>query len=250
MNLYCCLPFGRQHSRAPEVIALAKILGRTPGSVSMKLNNFTSLDPEEAKRGVVGLTGASQLDRKIWNEFYSDWEAMAIESENLWQRIVVSDEPLHEGKSSKKDINEMRPPKATPTGPTEGERVVRVRYAQDFFRRTVLAAYNMRCCISGIPVPGLLIASHILPWSKYPAQRINPHNGLCLSTLHDAAFDKGLITFDEDNRLVLSKRLKYFLPNDSLRENFVVFEGALLTLPEKFIPDTSFITTHREKIFQ
>lgn len=104
MNLYCRLPIGRQHSRAPKVISLAKILERTSGSVSVKLNNFTSLDPEEAARGVVGLTGASQLDRKIWNEFHDDWETMAIESEDLWQSIVVSNEPLNAFKTSKKDI--------------------------------------------------------------------------------------------------------------------------------------------------
>src|SRR6202050_553904 len=44
-NLYCKIPFGRQHSRAPEIIELAKLLGRSPNSVALKLNNFSRLHP-------------------------------------------------------------------------------------------------------------------------------------------------------------------------------------------------------------
>ncbi|EXI80173.1 MAG: hypothetical protein AW10_01950 [Candidatus Accumulibacter appositus] len=84
MNLYCRIPFGRQRSGAPEVIELAEALGRTPGSVAMKLNNLTSLDPQELARGVKGLHGASRLDRLVWEEFQTDWESLVLESERLW----------------------------------------------------------------------------------------------------------------------------------------------------------------------
>lgn len=87
MNLYCRIPFGRQHSHAPEIIDLAQVLGRTPGSVAMKLNNLTSLDPEEQARGIKGLPGASKLDRQIWDDFHKNWEEMAAESELLWRKI-------------------------------------------------------------------------------------------------------------------------------------------------------------------
>ncbi len=137
-----------------------------------------------------------------------------------------------------------------PIKPTESIRTQKVRLAQGFFRRTVLAAYLGRCCISSIPIPELLIASHILPWAFFPEQRTNPCNGLCLSRLHDAAFDEGLITFDEDYRLVLSQRLKDHLPNESLQLNFSSYEGKPLHMPEKFFPDRKFISHHREHIFQ
>lgn len=88
MNLYCRIPFGRQHSHAPEVIKLAEALGRTPGSVAMKLNNFTSLDPEEKARGIKGLSGASKLDQQILDQFHADWEEMAAESELIWKQLV------------------------------------------------------------------------------------------------------------------------------------------------------------------
>ena len=87
MNLYCRIPFGRQHSRAPEVIELAKVIGRTPGAVAMKLNNITSIDPDENNRGVKGLSGSSKLDKLIWDEFHNNWEEMATESEILWQDL-------------------------------------------------------------------------------------------------------------------------------------------------------------------
>ena len=59
---------------------LAAAIGRTPSSVSMKLNNFTSLDPKEHERGIAGLQGASSQDRAIWEEFHTNPEAVAAES--------------------------------------------------------------------------------------------------------------------------------------------------------------------------
>ena len=252
LNLYCRIPFGRQHSKAEEVIELATAIGRTPGSVAMKLNNLTSLDPDEQARGVKGLSGASRLNRDVWDDLHQNWECVAAESESLWERIVAQNKTLSlpatgemiGGKALNDDI-----PSSTWTGITEDTQTVTVRLAQSFFRRTVLAAYVGRCCISGIPIQELLVASHILPWAAYPEQRINPCNGLCLSRLHDAAFDRGLITFDEHYRLVLSKKIKDHLTNESIRLNFTIHEGEMLQLPEKFYPDKHFLSHHRESIY-
>lgn len=252
VNLYCRIPFGRQHSRAAEVIILADAIGRTPSSVAMKLNNFTSLDHEEQARGVKGLTGASKLDRQIWDDLHRNWEQVAAESESLWIQIVepkntaelIAKSESFDGTSRYAEIQST-----TWHTPTAGTRIATVRLAQGFFRRTVLAAHLGRCCISGIPIPELLIASHILPWANFPEQRTNPCNGLCLSRLHDAAFDRGLITFDEHNCLVLSKKIKDCMSNDSIQLNFSVFEGAQMKTPEKFYPDNNFLAHHREHIF-
>lgn len=228
MNLYCRIPFGRQHSHAPEVIKLAGALGRTPGSVAMKLNNFTSLDPEEKARGIKGLPGASKLDRQIWDQFHADWEEMAAESELIWKQLVENQDLPPSLEKPVEALEEKMYSNDTlklPIGPTESIRTQKVRLAQGFFRRAVLAAYLGRCCISDIPIPELLVASHILPWALFPEQRTNPCNGLCLSRLHDAAFDEGLVTFDEDYRLVLSRRLKGHFPNESLQLNFSSYEG-------------------------
>jgi len=138
-----------------------------------------------------------------------------------------------------------------PSGPTETQATVKVRRGQQFFRQSVLTAYAVRCCISGINVPRLLVASHIKPWGKFPADRLNPRNGLCLSALHDAAFDAGLITLDEKLGVVLSKRLRSFFPEPALEQNFVLFAGQPIRLPEKLAePDGDFLCFHREEIFQ
>lgn len=116
------------------------------GSVAMKLNNLTSLDPEEKARGVAGLPGASQLDRQVWNEFHADWERMVTESEFLWEKTIRHHEvlPSQEDAGATKKACPLPEalPDNLPTGPTEGERTVKVRLAQGFFRRTVLAAYH------------------------------------------------------------------------------------------------------------
>ena len=240
MNLYCRIPFGRQHSKASEVVELANALGRTPGSVAMKLNNLTSLDPEERARGVKGLPGASQLDKRVWDEFHDDWEKVAIESEQLRYQVTQCSPPVLAAESTDEST----------VGPTEGQRTVKIRLAQGFFRRMVLMAYQSQCCISGNPIPALLVASHILPWASHPEHRVNPRNGLCLSRLHDAAFDQGLIAFDEDYRLVLSKRIKDHLAHKSIQDNFACFEGKPLKFPEKFYPDRQLLAKHRETLFR
>ncbi len=217
---------------------MAQALGRTPGSVAMKLNNLTSLDPEELARGVKGLPGASRLDRQVWQEFHQDWQRLAIESEALRERIwsVQTSQPIDAA-----PVAEIQ---------TEIERTVKVRLAQSFFRRVVLSAYQAKCCVTGNPIAELLVASHILPWARHPQQRVNPRNGLCLSRLHDGAFDQGLIAFDNDYRMILSKCLKDHFTNQNIRDNFAGYEGKPLKMPERFFPDKVFLAGHRENHFQ
>jgi putative restriction endonuclease len=86
--------------------------------------------------------------------------------------------------------------------------------------------------------------------SRLPRRRVDPTNGLCLSRLHDAAFDRGLITFDEELRLVLSRRLRDHLTSATLSANFLPFAGARLTPPDRFHPSAAFLATHREQTFQ
>jgi predicted restriction endonuclease len=138
-----------------------------------------------------------------------------------------------------------------PSGPTEAVVSVPARRGQQFFQQTVLNAYGVRCCISGINVPRLLIASHIKPWRDFPESRLDARNGLCLSSLHDAAFDAGLITLDGKLNLVLSRRLKRYFPQPALEQNFLPFEGKAIRLPEKLAePDAEFLDYHRKSVFK
>lgn len=70
IELYCRVPFGRITTRNPDICSLARLLGRTPASVTRKLGNFGAFDPELAARNVSGLTHGSKLDREVWDEFH------------------------------------------------------------------------------------------------------------------------------------------------------------------------------------
>ncbi len=246
LNLYCKLPFGSFDRDNAVVKEVATKMGRTSNSLAMKLCNLASLDPVQRARGIKGLEGASKQDRLMWNEFQGNLSVLGSESEQLLHDLFTKDET--------KEVDFLQRDKArlvTPTGPTETQATVKVRRGQQFFRQAVLNAYDIRCCISGINVPRLLVASHIKPWGKFPNDRLNPRNGLCLSTLHDAAFDAGLITLDDQLSVVLSKRLRSFFPQPALEQNFVPFEGTPIRLPEKLAePDVDFIRFHRQEIFQ
>ncbi|MBS9403507.1 hypothetical protein KG088_07685 [Halomonas sp. TRM85114] len=65
LALYCRLTFGQLHHGRPEVIELAKHLGRSANSVAMKLSNYASLDPEVLVLGKKGLSGASKQDKLL-----------------------------------------------------------------------------------------------------------------------------------------------------------------------------------------
>ena len=200
LNLYHKLTFGQLHARNPAIIALAEKLGRGANSVAMKLCNFASLDPALALRGIKGLEGASKLDRAIWEEFHEDLEDAVPASEGALRNLFGADE------TSDLEVlpNEgVRVRKRLPSGPTEVTGNARFRRGQEYFRDAVLNNFGGRCGVTQLPVRGLLIASHILPWGSYPAERLNVRNGICLSRLHDAAFDRGLICFDDELRLVL-----------------------------------------------
>lgn len=82
---------------------------------------------------------------------------------------------------------------------TEAERLVVQRVGQDIFRQALVKYWNGRCPLTGITDPALLRASHIVPWAECEtdALRLDVHNGLLLSALWDAAFDAGLISFDD-----------------------------------------------------
>lgn len=196
-ELYCRTPFGKIHSHNTEIIELSKLLERTPSAVSMKMCNLASYDPELRKRGVSGLANGSKLESQIWQEFQNDWEALAFES----KAILASIENEVIEIVANIDLDNLPPGK-------DKSNVVKQRIGQNFFRSAVLNAYESRCCITGISMETLLIASHIKPWkhSDVKTERTNPTNGLCLNALHDKAFDQGLITINKKFEIMVDRK--------------------------------------------
>ena len=133
--------------------------------------------------------------------------------------------------------------------PQEGKTVrrsVETRVNQNIFRRIILEIYQDRCCLTALDIPAINRASHILSWSAYPKSRMDPSNGLCLSATYDAAFDRHLISLDEDYRLILSKDLKDHYTGESVQKWFHQREGAKIALPSRFPPSQNFLKLHRE----
>jgi hypothetical protein len=240
-SLYCQLPFGRLHKGNPEIIELATLIDRTPSAVAMKLVNFASLDPAIIESGRHGLGNASNLDREIWAEFHGGWESLALQSAQQLEHLRVQHNIIQSPASI---LNEDV---ADYAGETR-QAVIAQRIKQDFFRRTVLSSYHGRCCMTGVTEQRLLVASHIVPWSADRENRLNPRNGLCLSAIHDKAFDRGLLTLSDDYRVMLSKSL--LNSGDAfIQKTFLPLQDQAIELPERFMPDRVFLAQHRATQF-
>jgi putative restriction endonuclease len=239
LNLYCKIPFNRVSSNHPDIIRIAKIIDRSPNSVKMKIGNFGSFDPELKKRGIVGLANASKLDEIVWNEFNNNWENLAFESELLISNFA--NEPIE--KTAHINIDDI------PLGRERGT-IIKARVNQSFFRSTILSSYNLKCCITRLSIPDFLVASHIVPWSKDEKIRLNPHNGLCINSIHDKAFDKGFITVTTDYKIKVSKYLNEYKKEDAVTDFFLNYENHLIILPDKFLPRKEFLEYHYQNIFK
>lgn len=130
----------------------------------------------------------------------------------------------------------------------EAKRVTKVRVNQYLFRKMVLDNYQYRCCVTGLSIPEVLRASHIKPWAEGQECRLDPRNGLCLSATFDAAFDRHLISLDEDLRLIFAPSLREYYTQDAFQRIFRPYEGTRIEQPIKFLPSAKYLRQHREKL--
>ena len=111
------------------------------------------------------------------------------------------------------------------------------RKGQDYFRRMILANYGGRCALTGIDIPQLLLASHIIPWSDK-------------SHKQDRLIDKGLITISPDDYTVtLSSALRENESKEYFDKHFGIMIGKKLALPTDYLPNRDFLAYHRDKVF-
>ena len=247
LYLYYQIPFGKIHATYPDIIYLAKLIGRTPSAVCMKMCNLARFDETLKQRKVSGLNNGSKLDEIIWYEFVNDIDKLIHISTEILQESTKEKSFILVEKVSDdicdtyfKNINK--------------ERTVfsKVRVGQDFFRKAVLSAYNNRCCISNIHFSELLIASHIKPWSESndENEKVNPRNGLCLNAFYDKAFDRGYITISDKYIVHVSKQIREDYKDKSTKEWFGRCEGKKIILPDRFKPDKKFIQYHNDVVFK
>lgn len=241
-DLYCKTPFAKISKSNKDIIALAELIGRTPSSVGLKMANLAHYDPELIARNLKGMSNTSRLDKEIVEEFMGDWEELSYQAQLIKAQYTGT------------DIESLNPEifmDAIPEG-IDAEKKTKVRVGQYFFRVSVLNAYGNSCCITGMQKRELLIASHIKPWRvcDEKTERTNPRNGLCLNSLHDRAFDQGLITLDKDFRVIFSRFLSDIKMDEKTRDWFYSYEHEPIKMPDKFLPGKNFIEYHNDMVFQ
>ncbi len=173
--------------------------------------------------------------------------------EQLAERSVIDPSELGKRLARKKIkyVEVLVPDRDIDFSTKEGKEMLRQTKAwvnQDFFRDMVLLDYETQCCVTGLNIPGVLRASHIVGWAEDKEPRLNPANGLCLSATYDAAFDRHLISFDEDYRMIFSPSLKEYYSNKAFKLYFTPLEGRQISFPKRYIPDQNFLARHRNRL--
>jgi putative restriction endonuclease len=239
-NLYLKIPFGKMHSTNKDIIHLAGLIDRTPGSIALRLVNFASVDPALQARGIKGMSGGTKIVQPIWDKYFHNQEELIYQSE-----IILAQK---ENISIEDKYNDLFLGLKDVKGETK-IREVKTRVNQSVFRQMILANYNTNCAITGIDIPELLLASHIVPWSTNENERLNPENGICLSALYDKAFDKGLIGINQKYQVILSTSLKKKKNSIFYNNHFRTIENLKITEPINYLPKIEFLEYHMDTIF-
>ena len=238
-NVYCKIPFKSSSKYNPTIIKYAKILGRSPSALNMKVGNIGRLDPDLKEKGITGLGHGSKIEIDVWNEFYGNPDLLAFESERIIAKLT--NQSIENSTSIRTDD--------LPSG-TEREVIVKQRVNQSFFRNAVLSAYNFRCCISGVLLADLLEACHIVDWSEDVHNRTNPKNGLCMNPFFHKAYDKLLLGISPDLQVIVSEDLLLASTEDSFTNYLKHINGRTIILPDKFFPKKEFLEIHYNKFIK
>ncbi len=224
------------------VSQFAKSIGKPKQSVASKLRTFTQLDPVLAEKSIKASDNVTTADKSVWDEFRGDWTATTLIAGEAYENLMGS----YEATAA---INQASAGDAAflfKEGETK-EAIVQVRKNQYVFRKAVMTSYDSTCCITGLKNPRLLIASHIVPWAEDTVNRLNPENGLCLSALHDRAYDQGLITVLPDYSVKTNQSLLDERGNDFLNDALLKFDGQQIRLPGRFRPNPEFLEKHARR---
>lgn len=156
--------------------------------------NFTVLDIEGGVIERDWLKDLKDMSSKVSYEAPKEWNDFILNGLNNitfnqgYEKVEVREE-VYEGYNN------------------EVERKIKVRVTQGKFRDSLLKR-DKKCVICGLDIESLLVASHIKPWSKAnDYEKQDENNGLLLCANHDALFDKGYISFDDDGSIIISSKI-------------------------------------------
>jgi putative restriction endonuclease len=175
----------------------------------------------------------------IWNEFADDKERLFLEAQKI--RAELQQQSIEES---------LKIPQALLVG-KEKEAIIKQRVNQSVFRTMILQNYENKCAVTGINIPDLLVASHIIPWAESSAQeKLSPDNGICLSALYDKAFDRGLMTISPDDySICLSSALLEYETKEYFDQHFGSIAGKRIIMPIEHTPNRDYLAYHRDNIF-
>ena len=132
---------------------------------------------------------------------------------------------------------------------SDSEATVKTRgkYQSIFRDDIVLPNYDYQCAISGIKTRSLLRAAHIVRWADNRKERLNPQNGICLSVLADACFEKGFITIDSNYKVKVSDKAE---KDPALYKAIFKYDGSKINLPKlkENRPAKRFLLEHKNRV--
>lgn len=233
--LYCITPRSKTNSSNKLIQQVAEINSHSVHSLVMRMQNFKYIDPAYIAAVNKGLGHVAKMDRVIFEEFKHDWGGLSYQAEKLTGLNLFDADPLQGAK-----------PLSTLTN------VNTVSRERHFFRRSVMAAHENTCCVSGITVPTVLVASHIKPYNKCRTsdERTDPTNGLCLNSFYDKAYDQGIITVDPYYKIRVSMKVREKYPQEACERWLYCLEGKTINMPERFRPDPKYLEYHTYNIFK
>ena len=126
---------------------------------------------------------------------------------------------------------------------TERQGLVTSRVGQGYYRGQILTRWEKKCAITGLSITTVLIASHIHPWKDATdEERLDVGNGILLSPNLDALFDKHLISFEDNGKILISKLLS------ENQKDVLGLDG--LSLREVYEDMMSYLALHREVFYE
>lgn len=174
---------------------------------------------------------------------FADTVLSKIDSPAEWsilRQLQESDENLRRlGEDRVEDFLKL-----APIEETERRALIAARRGQGRFRQGV-SRLEPACRFTGVRTPELLVASHIRPWHRCHTneERLDPFNGLMLTPTFDRLFDRGLISFSSESRLLTSSHLR----RDDIRRVHLDPETALAPFRSR---QQEYLEYHREHVFR
>lgn len=184
------------------------------------------------------------MQQFLLDEYFPQTRNNFIKSESEQQRLMDG----IEGKILNEDAAEYRSEISSLIKQHDEEEIF---LRGSLFKREIPKIYNNTCCISGMRIDASINASmidacHIIPFCESYDDTIT--NGIALCPNLHRAFDRGLVSIDENYKVIISS---CFIENDvdySIRK----FEGINIQLPklEKYLPKRENLEWHRLNVFK